>query len=268
MTTFLTLKQEALGGYAARQRVTGTVASYTTGYIQDTARQETQGEWDRIYSYIRFTSGPAIGVERAVTGWSAGNSTVAFLPSVPSLNASTNYQITKTFRDADAALAVNATLRDSFPDRIVQSIASLGETVDARAFTVPSAASSAINEVIAVDRAVASTNYEYTRLVAGSDYVWDEDNGVATLRSLSFAGASGAYLRFHSRKPVAEMSADTDSTDEPANVIVLGARRYLALQEGDGAAVERWGREHQNAKNEHIKNRPAIRIKTPTFGAY
>lgn len=265
MATFLTLKQNALAGYANRQQVTGTVASYTTAYIQDTLRQEPQGEWDRVYAYLRFTSGPASGTERPVTGWSAGNSTLAFLPSVPSLNASTNYQVTKLFTNSDVELAVNASFRDSYPERIVQSVASLGETFEARSFTVPTAAANPTNEVVVVDRAVGSTNYEYTTLRGGTDYDWDENNGVATLRAISFVGASGAYLRFHYRKAAAELSADTDTTDEPASVVILGARKYLALQAGDTAAVDRWGREFEQAKTDYIKNRPATQLRRPVF---
>lgn len=266
MPTFLKLKQDALSGYANRQQVTGTVASFSTTHIQDTARQEPQGEWDRVYSYIRFLSGPASGTERPVTGWSAGNSTVAFQPSVPSLSVTTTYQITKLFTDADAGLAVNGAFRDSFPERMVQSIASLGETADARAFTVPSAASNPNTQVIAVDRAVASTAHQYTLLKSGVDYEWDENNGTATLRSRSFIGASGAYLRFHYRKPASELSADADVTDEPAGLITLGARKYLALQAGDAAAVERWGREFEAARQNYVKNRPAIQMRRPVFG--
>lgn len=269
MPTYLTIKQQALQGYNPRQMVTGTTATAgTTTIIPDTNRQEPQGEWDRVDSWLKITSvGSNNGLERRVTGFSAGISITVAPALLASVGSGSTYQLVKTFTDSDVGLAVNSALRDLFPDRIIESVWSAGETSGAYTMTVPSAAANAIAGITRIGRAVASTNSasDYTPLFDGQDYTIDEVNGVATLIT-AYAQASGASLKFHYRRPVGELSADTDVTDEPMSLILAGARKWLALFEGDDATLTRMGREFEGAKHDYAKDRSATRIKTPIFG--
>ena len=269
-TTLATLKADALRGYRARQLVVGTVASYNTTWLQDSNRQEPQGEWDRIDSWLKFTSGAATGVESRVTGFSAGNQSIVFAPSVPSLSTSTTYQIAKTFSNADMLLAVNSALRDMAPERIIQSFATAAETGDQRWVSVQSAAANAIAETIRVDRSVGTTNsgFDYRQVYDGADFWTDSYADGSKVIRLAYTAASGTLLRFHYRRPAAELSADTDSTDEPVSLILAGTRKWLASMEGDGEAMARFGREFEAAKVDYAKARSVRTIKIPHIRVY
>jgi hypothetical protein len=265
MATFESLKVDALRGYRERQMVTGTVGSFSTTFIQDTTnRTEPDGEFDRVDSYIKMTgSGPNLGTERRITGWSSGNSTVSFA-AVPSLAVGLPYRITKTFTDAEQGLAVNSALRDSFPNRIIESFATAAETQDSYRLAVPSAAAGPQAELVRVERSVGTTgsDYNFDILEDGTDYVIEQNGGLTTL-ILANIGASGYMNRFVYRRPAAELVADTDTTDEPAHLIVLGARKFLALAEGDAQSAEAWSQMEAIAKQSWTKNRAARVIKYP-----
>ena len=59
------------------------------------------------------------------------------------------------------------------------------------------------------------------------------------------------------------MVTDPDTTEESPHLIVLGARKFLALQEGDKAAIERWGRELAIAQQDYYSSRPARSLSVP-----
>lgn len=265
--TLLTIKQQALQGYRSRQFVTGTVASFNTTSIVDLTRQEPQGEFERVDSFIKFTSGPAIGSESRVMGWSPASSYILFAPSVPSLNASTNYQITKTFRDSDVGIAVNSALRDVAPERRIQSFATTNESGGVQILSVPSAAGNAIADIVRVDRSFGTTNspYQFREIYNGSDFMVDIDSGSYVLR-LNYPAVSGNIVRFHYRRPAAELTNDTDSTDEPMSLILTGTKKWLAAQEGDDALLQKYGREFEAEKRDFLRNQPVRTINTPRMG--
>lgn len=259
--------------------VTGTTPTAgSTTVIPDNNRQEPQGEWERIDSFIRFTSGLGVptgnlGVERRITGFSAGVSLTVAPALGASVGSGSTYYISKTFNDSDVALAVNSSLRDQFPERMIESIASSADVGTGYTISVPSAASNAIAELIRVDRSVGSTNWDYTELVQGVDYRIDPSVGSGATQTFvsTRTAASGGALRFIYRRPAAEMSADTDATDEPVSLVLAGARKWLAIAEGDPAAIERHGREFESAKKDYVKSRSAKRINTPVvqvFGGF
>jgi len=260
---------DALRGYHQRQIVTGSVASFSTTFLQDPARQEPQGEFDRVDSWLYVTSGAAIGSESRVMGFSAGNQSVTFAPAIPSMSVgTTNYQIVKTFNRADRVLAVNSALRDMFPERIIESYATGAIVGGAYTISVPSQAGNAISEIIKVETSWGTTNstYDFKPLYEDSDYTIDEiADGTKTL-ILAQTYSSGNIFRFHYRRPNAELTADTDSTDEPMSLILSGTKKWLAIQDGDKDATERFGREFENAKNDYIKNRGNTDIKLPRIG--
>lgn len=265
--TLANIKADAVRGYRSRQLVVGTVASYSTSWIQDLTRQEPQGEFDRVDSFIKFTSGAAISQESRIMGWSPGNSSLTFAPSVPSLSASTSYQISKTFNDADQKLAVNSALRDMAPERLIQSFATANEVGEVQTLSVPSAAGNAIADIVRIDRSFGTTNslYQFKEIYEGSDYYVDTNNGALTLR-LNYPAVSGNIVRFHYRRPAAELSVDTDSTDEPMSLILAGTKKWLAAQEGDDAGVAKFGREFESAKIDYLKNQGVKTTKVPRIG--
>ncbi len=271
--TLLQIKQAALRGYRSRQFVSGTITSATTSWFIDTARQEPQGEFESVDSFVKWTSGVAIGSESRVMGWSPGNSSIAFAPSVASgaINASTNYQIAKTFQDADMVLNVNSALRDMAPERRIQSFATTNEIGGIQTLSVPSAAGNAIADIIRVDRSFGTTNslYDFRQIYEGSDYMVDIDglnaNPMLTLR-LSYPAASGNIVRFHYRRPATELTADTDSTDEPMSLILAGTKKWMAEQEGDDTLARKYQAEFESAKKDYIKNLPVKTTKVPRIG--
>jgi hypothetical protein len=266
LTTFLNLKQTTVQGYNVRQMATGTTATAgTTTIIPDANRQEPQGEWDRVDSFLKITSGANLGVERRVTGFSAGVSLTVSPALSASVGSGTSYQVVKTFADSDVGLAVNSSMRETFPHRLIESFASAGETNGAFTVTVPSAASNPNANLVRIDRAVASTAFDYQLLAEGADYRVDPSVGSGSTQTYVSikAGVSGATLRFFYRRPTAEMVADTDTTDEPVSLVIAGARKWLAIADGDPQAVERHGREFQNAKEAYEKGRAAQRIRVP-----
>ena len=203
-------------------------------------------------------------------GWSAGNSTVAFAPSIPSIAAGNTYQIAKTFSSPDMLLAVNSALRDMAPERIIQSFATAAETGDQQWVSVPSAAQNAIAETIRIDRSVGTTNsgFDYREIYDGADYMTDVyANGNWVIR-LNYIAVSGNLLRFHYRRPAAELAAESDSTDEPVGLILAGARKWLAVMEGDGEAISRFGREFESAKVDYAKSRLVRTTKVPIIRVY
>jgi len=263
-TSFLSLKQDAIRGYKVRQFVSGTVASFNTTMIQDLSRQEPQGEFDRVDSWLRFTSGPANGTEVRVTGFSAGNQSLLFAPSVASLNASTSYYIAKTFADADVKLAMNSALRNTFQERIIQSFATAAEVDGAYNMSVPSAAFNAIADLIKIDRSVGTTNspYNYQELFEGVNYRVDNANDVGTIIT-AYPGVSGTNVRFHYRRPVNEFVADTDLTDEPPALILAGTKMWLAIQENDAAQIATFGKLFEMAKVDYAKSRTVTTLSLP-----
>lgn len=267
--TLLEIKQAALRGYNPRQFATGTVGSFNTTMIVDTNRQEPQGEWERVDSWIKFTSGAAIGVERRVTGFSAGNSAIIFAPSVPSLSITTTYQIAKTFDDSAMLLNVNSSLRDMAPERIVQSFATAFSVGDSYNLSVPSQAFNPRTELVKIDRSWGTTNsdWEFRELYSGSDYQMDIAGGAAALR-LAVTYASGNIFRFHYRRAATELVVDTDSTDEPMSLILAGTKKWMAIQDGDQEAIAKFGREFEAAKIDYARSRPVKNINTPRIGVY
>lgn len=265
--TLLQIKQAALQTYRSRQYVSGTVASFNTTMFIDSSRQEPQGEFERVDSFVRFTSGPANGSEARVMGWSPGNSSIVFAPSVPSLNASTSYYIAKTFNNTDANYAVNSALRDMAPERRIQSFATANEVGDVQTLSVPSAAGNAISEIVRIDRSWGTTNtlYDYREIYEGSDYMMDIVSGSYTMR-LNYPAVSGNIVRFHYRRPAAELSTDTDSTDEPMSLILAGTKKWLAEQEGDDTLTRKYAAEFEQSKRDYIKSQPVKTTKVPRIG--
>lgn len=273
-TSFLTLKQDALRGFRQRQFVTGTVASFNTTMFIDSSRQEPQGEWDRTDTWLKFTSGPAIGTEVRVTGFSAGNQSVLFAPSVPSLNTTTTYQLAKTFNDADMKLNVNSALRDTYGERMIQSFATAAETDGQYFISVPSAASNAIADLIRIERSVGTTNsnYNFKTLFEGADYSVEEANGTARAIT-AYPGVSGTNVRFHYRRPVNEFANDTDVTDEPVSLILTGTRLWMAMQEGDPQQIQMYQKLFETAKADYAKAREVVNTRVPrivvkNFGSF
>lgn len=270
MATLRNLRGQVLQGYRARQYVTGTVASHavnSTTAFYDANRQEPDGEWDRNDTYVLFTNGTNDGVVRRITGWST-NSTFTFAPAATAaVGSGAAYTLQKTFQPTDVTQAINEAMRDIFPERTIQSFATAAETADSYIVVVPSAAIAPQSKFIKVERSVGTTSsdWNYQELALGSEY--DIVQSFPTVHIVTaHAGASGHLLRFHYQRPAGELTADTDTTDEPPHLIILAARKFLALAENDMAGVEKWGRELQDAKKEWQNAKTARPIRYPRIG--
>ena len=273
--SFLSLKQEVARGYRLRALTQGTVPTGgNTTLFLDSNRQEPAGEFDRVDAFIKFTNGLGVAsvnqyAVRRITGFSTGNQTLTFAPALTaSVPSGTTYDIYKNFDpDTDHELAINSSIRDQFGARAVYTVATTVEpNDDTHRVTVPSAAGNTMTRLIKVERAVGS---------ADSDYHWDEleehleyrivnHQGALTME-LQYPTVASTVLRLTGMRPSSELSADTDLTEEPAHLIVLGARKYLALQEGDKAGIELWGRELEKAKTAYYMERETETLTVPRF---
>ena len=223
-------------------------------------------------SYVKFTNGLGVAsvnlyAVRPVTGFSTGNQSITFANAlVASVPSGTTYDIYKNFHpDNDLPQVINESLRDQFGARVVYSIATTVEPSDTtRAVTVPSAAGNTMTRLVKVERPVGSTNtdYNWDTLLPNSDYRVVDNNGSLTIELL-YPSIASTILRMTGMRADAELSADTDTTEEPAHLIVLGARKFLALQEGDASGVERWGRELAKAQQDYYKSRPSEALTIP-----
>ena len=271
-TSFLTLKQETARGYRLRLLTQGTVPTggNTTLFV-DTSRREPDGEFDRVDAFLKFTNGLGVAsvnlyAVRPITGFSTGNQSITFAPGVTaSVPSGATYDIYKNFGpDDDLELAINSTLRDQFASRPVYSIATTVEVLDVRAVSVPSAAGNAMTKLVKVERPVGSldSDWHWNPLIAGLDYRLIDNAGAQTIE-LQYPSVASTILRMTGLRASPEMAADTDTTDEPAHLIVLGARKFLALQEGDKGAVELWGRELEKARADYFRSRPNQSLNVP-----
>ena len=270
--TLLTLKQETARGYKLRLLTQGTTTTGgSTTLFTDTVRQEPGGEYDRVDAYVKFTNGLGVAsvnqyLVRPITGFSTGNQTITFAPAlVASVPSGTTYDIYKNFHpETDLELAINSSLREQFGPRPVYSIATTIEVADVRLISVPSAAGNTMTRLVKVERPVGSTNTDWAwrELARESDYHVTDNNGSLSIE-IQYPSVASTILRMTGQRATTELAADTDTTEEPAHIIVLGARKYLALQEGDKAGIERWGRELALALQDYYKSRPAESLSVP-----
>ena len=275
--TYRQLKQDVAQGYKRHTFVTGTATSAgNTTLLFDTSRQEPDRFWslDGANVWVKFigTSAPSLndGLVRKVTGYSLGNSSITFAPAVTaSVAASCNYQLYKgSHPDNDIGQAINETLRATFPERVVSTVATTHEQENVRSYTVPSAVVSASTKLRRVERSVGTiaSDYNYETLIEGADYKL-LDIGSATLIELQYLPTPSLLLRFTGERVASTLSADTDTTDEPPAVILAGARHFLALQEGNTELATYWERKFEDAKRDYLKARPAIPLKVPYIRA-
>lgn len=272
---YRTLKQEVLQGYRQGAYRSSTVPTTggTTTILADGNRQEPAGTWDRVDTWIKFDTGqPGVasvndGQVRLVTGYST-NQTLTWAPALTaSVPSGSGYRLFQSFHpDNDIGLAINTTLRDNFPERVVMSVATTHEQADVRSYTVPSAVHGAVAKLVKIERSVGtvSSSYQYRELRAGFDYNVVEYGDTANLQ-IQYIPVASTVLRLTGVRVASDLSADTDTTDEPENLILFGARMFLASQEGDNEKLSYWTQKFEAAKRDYLKSRQAISTKKPTF---
>lgn len=275
--TFRTLKQDVAQGFKRHTYVSSSVPTGgSTTLLLDTNRQEPDRFWslDGANVWVKFigTAAPSLndGLVRKVTGWSANNNTITFAPAVTASVASgAAYTLFKgAHPDNDIGQAINETLRATFPERVVSTIATTHEQENVRSYTVPSAAVNATTKLRRVERSVGTitSDYHFDTLIEGADYRL-VDTGSATLIELQYLPTPSMLLRFTGERVASTLSADTDTTDEPPAVILAGARHFLALQEGNTELATYWERKFEDAKRDYLKSRPATPLKVPYIRA-
>lgn len=277
-TNLLSLKQQVLTGNRQRMLAQGTVSTPgTTTLFIDPFRTEPDGEWDRVDTYVKFTNGLGVAsvnqyATRRITGFSAmpsGNYSLTFQPPMTaSVPSGATYDLYKVNPDLDLPLSINSAIRDMFGARSVYTVATALEPATGRTVTVPSAVGNTITRLVKVERPMPSmylTNYTMAPLSEGTDYNVTDNQGSLSL-TLNYLPVPSTILTLTGERPSAELSADTDITEEPAHLIVLGARKFLALQDGDSPGVERWGRELEKAKRDYFRYRQPESTNVPRFG--
>jgi len=277
MPTYQTLKEDALRGYrpGAFESSSVPTGGGTTTVLLDTARQEPAGTWDRIDAYIKFGTAPGVasvnnGQVRLITGYST-NSTLTWAPALTaSVPSGSNYALSQTFHpDNHVGLAINTTLRDNFPERVVSSVATMNEEEDVRSYSVPSAVSNAITKLVKIERSVGSvsSDWQYRELRDGFDYQL-VDYANTTHLQIQYLPVASTVLRLTGRRVASDLSADTDTTDEPVNLILFGARAFLAAQEGDAERLNYWTAKFESAKRDYVKSRPPTPLRKPHFTVF
>ncbi len=276
--SFLALKEDTIRGMGMGLLSQGTVPATggTTTYIVDANRQEPDGEYDRVDAWIKFTNGLGVasvnnGVVRAITGFSTGNQSVTFAPAlVASVPSGATYDIFKNYGpDDDVKLAINSGIRDIFGPRNVYTIATTHEPAanTTHLLTVPSAAGNTITQLVKVERAVVSinTDFNWRELRKDFEYSVVDDSGTLSI-ALNYVTVASTVLRLTGLRPSSELTNDTDLTEEPAHLIILAARKFLALQDPNAKAdVEKWGRELSNAKQEYFRVKEPQSLSVPRF---
>lgn len=262
-----------LQGYRARYLAKGTVASLAgTGAnaFYDPTRQEPEGEWDRIDSWLKFTSGAASGTIRRVTGYSGPSvSAINYAQTITSGTPTVgdSYALFKTFHPTEVTLAINAARRDSFPERIVQTVATLAEVAPTAGnptyrYAIPSGAANTVTKLAVVQRSVWTANSPlyWQTLIPTRDYNVLSDPTDGTLVYVAnYTPSDGYLLRFVGEGPPVDLVNDSDTTDEPEHLIILGARMFLALQDGDQTTAQLWRAEYEKAKLDYSKRPPEVR---------
>lgn len=248
----------------------------TTTLFIDANRQEPDGEYDRVDAWVKFTNGTGVasvnnGVVRAITGFSTGNQSITIAPAVTaSVPSGATYDIFKNYGpDNDVRLAINSGIRDLFGTRNVYTIATTVEPAadTTHILSVPSAAGNTITQLLKVERPVGSinTDYKWEELIRGQNYDVVDDAGAISI-SLRYRTVASTVLRLTGIRPSSELANDTDLTEEPAHLIILAARKFLALQDPNAKDdVEKWGRELENAKREYFRVRESQSLNVPRF---
>lgn len=282
MTQLRQIRSDAAQGYRVRMFASGTVPTGTgsTTTLYDPNRTEPVGDWDRVDTWLLLTSGTNNnGLVRRVTGWSAGSvNTLTFSPAATdAVGSGSTYQMFKTFSPSDWTLAINSGLSEMYPERRVISFATAAEpngtptvanTNATNWIPVPSAAANVNNRLLWVERSVATTtsDYNYERLFDGADYSLIEASGGNLNMQFKYIPVMSYNLRFVYEAPLSSLVNDTDDCAEPEDVIILTARKYIALMEGDQAGVQKWGAEANAAKQRHVEDVPARPIHFPIIG--
>ena len=273
--SFRVLKEDAVRGYDIDSFATSTVPTQggTTTVLVDSARQEAAGTWDRVNAWLKFGTGnPGLAsvndsVVRAVTGYSTNGSLTFQPPLTASVPSGSSYRLFRTFHpDNDAGLAINSTLRENFPERVVNTVATINEQEDIRSYTVPSAVSNAVTKLVKIERSVGTTSstYQYRELRDGYDYELVDYSDTMNLQ-IQYIPVASTVLRLTGRAVAADLVNDSDTTDEPPTLILLGARHYLALQSGDNERAQFWGQKYSEAKRDYAKSRPPTPLRRPHF---
>ena len=275
MPTFQTMKQDVLRGYrqGAYQSSTVPTAGGTTTILVDSARQEPAGTWDRIDAYVKFGTGqPGVASVndaqvRLITGYSTNGSLTFQPPLTASVPSGSSYTLWQTFHpDNDVGLAINTTRRDNFPERIVNTVATTHEQEDVRSYTVPSAVMNTVTKLVKIERSVGtySSTYQYRELRDHFDYEVLDYSGTGNLQ-IQYLPVASTVLRLTGRAVAADLSADSDSSDEPVNLILFGSRAFLAAQEGDAERLNYWTAKFEAAKRDYVKSRPPTSLRKPHF---
>ena len=273
--TYRTFKEDVVRGYRIGAYASSTVPTQggTTTVLADGNRREAAGHWDRVDTWIKFDTGqPGVAsvndsAVRLITGYST-NQTITWAPALTvSVPSGSGYRLFQSFHpDNDAGLAINTTLRANFPERVVYAVATMNEETDVRSYAIASAVFNTITKLVKIERSVGSlvSEWQYRTLREGHDYTVVDYAGTGRLM-VQYLPEASRVLRLTAERASQELTADTDTTDEPPNLVLSGARAFLAAQEGDKERLAYWTQRHEQDKRDYVKNRPAQALAKPHF---
>lgn len=262
MPTLRGLRDQAADGYKNRYFARGvTTANGNLTLLNDADRQEPQGEWDRVDTFIQFQGGALDGVEKRVTGYSPGNSLTIAGAVGASIAAGMTYALYKTFAVRKWNAAINETLMDMAPDRMIQAVTTITEFVSSTGsgpsyiVNIPKIAVTDARIVKLERQRFDLTVWDYREIYEDLDYKFiHQDQGPAQTTDpelairLLYIPVDGRKINVWYEKRLASLTLDTDSTYEPLDQILYGARSHIAAMENDKVQQEYWAAKFQLAK--------------------
>lgn len=282
MPSLRAIRDAAADGYKNRYFARGvTTLNSNLTVVVDSDRQEPAGEWERVDTFIQFQGGALDGIQKRVTGYSPGNSLTIAAAVAASIAAGMSYALYKTFNVEKWNRAINETLMDMAPDRMIQTYATLTEFNDPLAggpsyrMQIPTLASQDAR-IVRIDRQKYTDGTPlgavvYQELYEGLDYdLFHQDNGAGQLlfMRLRYIPGNSNLIRVHYEKRLASLTLDTDITFEPLDQLLYGARSHIAAMEGDKQQSEYWANKFQLAagkfpidEDERTNERPRIIVR-------
>ena len=253
MPSLRSIRHDVADGYKNRYfQLSSTTGNSNLTTLVDANRQEPQGEWSRVDSFVHFEGGALDGVERRVTGYSPGN-VLTILPAVAaSIANGFTYALYKSLQVAKWNRAINEGLMDMAPDRLVQSYVTITEYAGALGASfivqIPTLAALDARILKLTRQEFDASAYQYREIYEGLDYelIHQGDNVFARLK---YIPVDQRILRVHYERRLATLATDADSTSEPLDQILYFARMHIAILENDKDQQAYWSEKAAKAKS-------------------
>lgn len=252
MPSLRAIRHSAADGYKNRYfQMSSSTGNSNTTIIKDANRNEPVGEWSRVDAFVHFEGGALDGVQRRVMGFSPGDSLTIAAAVAASIATGFTYAMYKTFPIEKWNLAINESLMDMAPDRLIQTFTTFTEwaPVTGASFVMQIPTAAVLDaRIVKLDRQdFDGSAYEYREMYEGTDYEFFHQ-GDALFARLRYTPVDGRIVRVHYEKRLATLTLDTDVTNEPLDQVLYGARMHIAVMEGDKEQQAYWAEKFTHAK--------------------